>query len=466
MTLNSIESYGIGFQTKVISALLTDKPFLQNVNDILTDEYFGNLAQKWIINEVLKYYQNYHTNPTMDVLKVEMKKVENEVLQLSIKEQLREAYRSSDESDLTYVKVEFTNFCKNQQLKKALLGSVDLLKAGDYDSIRQLVNNALKSGQNKDVGMVYEKDIELRYREDNRCPIAFPWKTFNNITQGGYGKGDLVLIFGSPKGGKSWAVIAMAAEAAKQGFNVVYYALELGESYVGKRFDAYFTGIPVDQIDKHRDKVEEIMASIPGKIIIKGYPPKRASLDTIEQHLDQLQNQNDFKVDAVFIDYLDLLKNRNKTRLERKDDTDDIFTDAKGLAKEREIPIVSPSQANRSGAEKEILESTHIAGSFDKLMIGDIVISLARGRVDRLNGTGRWHFMGNRYGLDGVTYFTKIDTSTGRMEVDEEQYDVEGPPENQPFSPKNNGNINPDEKNFLKKKFKELENNFDFLVTK
>ena len=113
MTLSSIEGYGISFQTKVISALLTDKPFLQNINDVLTEEYFNNTAQKWIITEVLKYYQKFHTNPTMDVLKVEMKKVENEVLQLSIKEQLKEAYRSSDESDLTYIKQEFSNFCKN-----------------------------------------------------------------------------------------------------------------------------------------------------------------------------------------------------------------------------------------------------------------------------------------------------------------------------------------------------------------
>ena len=85
MTLNSIESYGISFQVKVISALLTDKPFLQNINDVLTEEYFNNLAHKWIINEVLKYYQKFHCPPTMDVLKIEMKRVDNEVLQLSFK---------------------------------------------------------------------------------------------------------------------------------------------------------------------------------------------------------------------------------------------------------------------------------------------------------------------------------------------------------------------------------------------
>lgn len=77
MTLNQLESYGIGFQTKVLSALLTDKPFLQNINDVLTEDYFPNVSHKWIINEVLKYYEKYHTNPTMDVLKVEMKRIDN-----------------------------------------------------------------------------------------------------------------------------------------------------------------------------------------------------------------------------------------------------------------------------------------------------------------------------------------------------------------------------------------------------
>ena len=48
-------------------------------------------------------------------------------LQISIKDQLKQAYVASDE-DLKYVQEEFTNFCRNQQLKKALMSSVDLLK--------------------------------------------------------------------------------------------------------------------------------------------------------------------------------------------------------------------------------------------------------------------------------------------------------------------------------------------------
>ena len=80
----------------------------------------------------------------MDILKVELQKIENDVLKLSIKEQLKAAYESSDE-DLEYVQEEFSTFCKNQQLKKALLNSVDLLKAGDFDGIKHLVESCIKS---------------------------------------------------------------------------------------------------------------------------------------------------------------------------------------------------------------------------------------------------------------------------------------------------------------------------------
>jgi len=414
MTLSSLENYGIGFQTKVISALLTDKPFLQNVNDVLTEEYFSNSAHKWVVNEVMKYYHKYHTNPTMDVLKVEMKRLDNEVLQLSIKEQLKEAYRSSDESDLTYVKQEFTNFCKNQQLKKALLSSVDLLKAGDYDSIRSLVDGALRSGQDKNIGHEYNKDTESRYREEDRTPIPTPWNELNGLLQGGLGEGDFGLIFGNPGGGKSWSLVALGAYAVQAGFNVIHYTLELGESYVGRRYDSYFTQIPVNKITQHKDKVENATSLLPGELIIKEYPMGKASINTIESHIKKCIDL-DFKPDLIIIDYVDLLSSKRNNR-ERKDEIDDIYTCTKGLARELKLPIWSVSQVNRAGAKDNIIEGDKAAGSYDKMMIADFAISLSRQKKDKVNGTGRFHIMKNRYGMDGLTFNAKVDTSTGHIE--------------------------------------------------
>ena len=201
MTLQNLSAYGFAFQTKVVSGLLSDKEFLQSVHDIIQVDTFDNAAHKWIVEQILSYYDKYNTTPTMEVMKIEMKRVENEVLQLSIKEQLREAYKSTQD-DLHYIQQEFSTFCKNQQLKQALLSSVDLLHAGDYESIRYLVDKALKSGQDKSLGHEYAKDIESRYREDNRVAIPTPWAHINELLQGGIGSGDFGLIFGNPGGGK------------------------------------------------------------------------------------------------------------------------------------------------------------------------------------------------------------------------------------------------------------------------
>jgi replicative DNA helicase len=405
-----------------MGALLTDRDFLITISESLSDEFFENTSHQWIIKEILKYFNKYHTVPSMDAIKVEVQKIDNEVLKIAIKEQLVQAYRESEQTDIQYIKDEFLGFCKNQQMKKAIVTSADLLVTNDFDSIRQIILNALKVGEVRSIGHEYEKDVETRYREDNRGPIPFPWEVFNNLTQGGIGKGELGIVFGNPGGGKSWAVIAMAAHAAKLGYNVLYYTLELSETYVARRIDANLLNIPVDQITKHRTEVENIVSELPGKIKVKEFPSGKTTLDNIEQHVEQLKTQYEFIPDIIIIDYIDLLKNSARDRLEG---TEDIYTSIRGLARELGLPIVTPSQANRTGAKSDIIEGDNIAGSYSKLMIGDIVVSLARNRKDKLEGTGRWHIMKNRLGADGMTFASKIDTSTGHIEIYEDFLEIE-----------------------------------------
>jgi len=426
MTLNSISQYGIGFQIKVLSALLTDKKFLQNINDILSDEYFDNSAHKWIIQETLKYFYKYHTTPTLEVFKTELKKIDNEVLQVSVKEQLREAYQSSDD-DLTYIEEEFSNFCRNQQLKKALLNSVDLLKAGDYDSIRGMIDNALKAGQDKTIGHEYNKDVESRYRENHRVTIATPWSILNEALQGGLGGGDFGLIFGNPGGGKSWTLVALGGHAVKMGYNVVHYTLELGEDYVGRRYDAFFTNISVSKIQEYKDAVQTVTYDLPGNLVIKEYSPGQATISTIESHIEKCRNLG-FKPDLVIIDYVDLLSSKRRS-VDKKQEIDDIYISTKGLAKQLNLPVWSVSQVNRSGAKDNIIEGDKAAGSYDKMMVTDFALSLSRKKEDKVNNTGRFHVMKNRYGGDGMTYMASVDTSTGHIEIQSE-YDDDAPTNN------------------------------------
>jgi replicative DNA helicase len=453
MTLQNLSQYGIGFQVKVLSSLLTHKEFLLNIQDVLSEEYFDNQAHKWIIKEILKYYQKYHTTPSMDVLKVELKKIDNEVLQVAIKEQLREAYKASDE-DLKYIEEEFSGFCKNQQLKKALLTSVDFLNAGDYDSIRSMIDNALKAGQDKNMGHEYNKDVESRYREDHRKIVPTPWNTFNELLQGGLGNGDFGLIFGSPGGGKSWSLVALGGYAVKLGYNVLHYTLELGADYVGRRYDAFFTNISVQDITKHKPKIEETVAQLNGQLIIKEYPTGKASISTIESHVKKCIDL-DFKPDLVIIDYVDLLRSKKNNR-ERKDEIDDIYISTKGLARELNLPIWSVSQVNRAGAKDDIIEGDKAAGSYDKMMVTDVAISLSRKRQDKVNGTGRFHIMKNRYGMDGMTYSVKVDTSTGHFEVSSYLEEDDEPSSSQQSN--TFGGIDSSDKALIKQRFFELTN--------
>jgi replicative DNA helicase len=451
MTLQSIDEYGPSFQMKVISSLLTHKEFLQNINDVLSDEYFSNPAHKWVINEIIKYYEKYHTTISMDILKVEMKKLTNEVLKVSVKEQLREAYRA-DIEDLAYVQEEFSTFCKNQQLKKALLSSVDLLKAGDYDSIKYMIESAMKAGQDKNIGHEYKKDSESRYREDHRKIVPTPWGPINELVQGGLGNGDLGLIFGNPGGGKSWTLVALGGFAIQMGYNVIHYTLELSESYTGRRYDAFFTGISVDQLDQHKDKVDAVSAELPGELIIREFAMGKTTMSTIESHIQKVKDLG-IEPDLIIIDYIDLLSTR-KRNVDRKGEIDDIYTSTKGLARELNIPIWSVSQVNRAGAKDNIIEGDKAAGSYDKMMITDLSISLSRKKEDKVNGTGRLHIMKNRYGMDGLTFQVDVNTSNGQIAIGE-QYDEEADTV-APKSKHSNDNFDDLDRKMLSNKFFEL----------
>jgi len=70
------------------------------------------------------------------------------------------------------------------------------------------------------------------------------------------------------------------------------------------------------------------------------------------------------------------------------------------------------------GAKDSVIEGDKAAGSYDKMMVADMCFSLSRMKEDKVLGTGRWHVMKNRYGMDGMTYNLKMDTNNGHIEFE------------------------------------------------
>jgi replicative DNA helicase len=449
--LSKLEDYGNEFVNKVIYSFLKNRQFLLNIRDVVELEYFTHPGHYWIVDNILKYFDKYHINPTLEYFKIEVKKVENEILQTAIKEQLKSIYSLINE-DQEYVEKEFDNFCINQKLKKALLDSVELLNQGDFEGIRFNIEQAIKAGQDKNLGLEYVKDIERRYRDEERKIVPTPWTEINRLLQGGLGKGDFGLIYGNPGGGKSWCLVAIGCLALTLGYKVIHYTLELSEDYVGQRYDACLTSIPVQELKDHLEKLPEFLSKYENNIIIKEYPAKSASLSTIKAHHQKCKYLG-FDADVILLDYVDLLK-PPKSRKSNKEEIDDLYYGTKGLAKEIQIPLWSVSQVNRSGAREEVLEGDRSSGSYDKLMVVDFAMSLARTTKDKVKGTGRIHIMKNRYGSDGITYNVESNLSNGDIVFKGEFDDTQEYKSSKESS--SNNSINNNEKEILLSKFKDF----------
>ena len=154
---------------------------------------------------------------------------------------------------------------------------------------------------------------------------------------------------------------------------------------------------------------------LPGKLLIKYFPTKSASVHTIGAHLKQIELSG-VKPDIVLVDYADILMPTGNFR-EKRHALGNIYEDLRGLAGEFEVPIWTASQANRSALDEDVIEATKIAESYQKIMTADFVVSLSRKVEDKIGNTGRFHVIKNRFGPDGLTFPAKVNTNTGAVEI-------------------------------------------------
>jgi hypothetical protein len=214
---DKLSNFGYGFQVKIVASLLSDKAFLQQVADILLPDFFESESNQWIVDTIIKYFHDYKVPPTLDVFKIKVQDAGSDVLKASVIESLKDAFRHLESEDLEFVKEETLNFCKNQAIKRAILDSVQLLNRGQYEEIKATIDAAMKAGADKEVGHEYNTtaNVEARYKENVRSTINTPWPVINDLADGGFGKGELV-VFVAPAGiGKSWGIINVGAHEVK-----------------------------------------------------------------------------------------------------------------------------------------------------------------------------------------------------------------------------------------------------------
>lgn len=417
---NNLSHFGHSFQIKSIVCLMTKIQFMEQIFDIVDPRYYDNDAMKWIVKECVDYFLKYKKNITIDAFKVIINTIENDILKTSILETLKEVYQHIEATDLDFIQDETLDFFKNQKLKNAIVESVEILEAsGDFDSIKKLIDEALRAGMGRNIGHKYLDMIEQRYENMARDTVSTPWSLIDELMQGGLGGGELGVVVAPAGVGKSWILSKIGSHALREGKNVVHFTLELNEAYVGLRYDSIFTGIANQNLKYHQEKVTETLQQLQdndsGSLTIKHYPTKSASVNTLTSHIQKMISLGE-TIDLIVVDYADIMKDTSYAK-EVRHALGSIYEELRGLAGELNVPVWTASQANRSALEEDVIEASKVSESYQKVMTADFVISLSRKIGDKAADTGRFHIIKNRFGPDGLTYPAKINTNTGQIEI-------------------------------------------------
>ena len=229
------------------------------------------------------------------------------------------------------------------------------------------------------------------------------------------GRGELGVVIAPTGAGKSMALVHLGSHAIKNNKTVVHYTLELCDTVVASRYDSCITTIPLREVFHRKDEIYEEIKDLKGQLIVKEYPTKSASVETIRNHLERLR-QREISPEIIIVDYADLLRSRDK-KDEKRHQLESIYEELRAVAQEFECPVWTASQTNRGGLNAEVITMEAISEAFNKCFVADFIFSISRTIQHKNTNGGRMFVAKNRNGPDGLVYPIFMDTANVKIEV-------------------------------------------------
>ena len=412
--------FGKSFQESLCHLILDDRPFADQIFEVLDINFLELSYLRVFVTKIKQYKKKYGIHPTRKIM-TSILRTDISAEQDSVKKMLRDYYARvlSQEVDLKesgYIKDTALDFCKKQKLQEALLKSVPLLQKSSFDQVAKLIQDAIKLGTSNDLGYDYMADFEKRFEHKARNPVSTGWQTLDDMTKGGLGKGELGVVIAPTGAGKSMVLVHLGAKAVEAGKNVVHYTLELADTVVANRYDSCITGYHLNEVKVFKEQIYDKLKDLPGKLIVKEYPTRSASIQTIKNHLEKMKNQ-DFIPDMIIVDYADLLKPEGSSKEEKRHQLESIYEELRGISQEIGCPLWTASQTNRSGLNAEVITMEAISEAFNKCFVADFIFSVSRTIEDKGTNGGRIFVAKNRNGPDGIIYPIFMDTSNVKIKV-------------------------------------------------
>ncbi len=343
-------------QFQIINKILQTKDYsLISMNNLTEDHFFQYRAE---FNFIKNHYDKFRVVP--DRLTFLNTFSDFDVTDVSepdayLLEQLMKDYNTS------YMATGFNKI-------KKLIESGHIDEAADYFS---KMPEGLQQGATmtctslfKDTSR-YDRYMD-RLQNKNNYYLSTGFRELDNMIGGIDLQNENMVIAARTGVGKSWTLIKMAVEAAKQGKNVGMYSGEMAVDKVGYRVDTLLGHINNQAITrgndldpsvpiKYKQYLDNLQYNMPGdfKVLtpqdIAG-PATVAALRTfIEKH----------NLDILFVDQFSLLEDTSKAKTTHEK-VANISKEIKNLQVLTGIPIISVSQMNRTKEEDGEQDTTQI----------------------------------------------------------------------------------------------------------
>lgn len=420
MEKENFSRYGKTFQESLCHLILKDRPFADQIFEVLDVGFLELKYLQVFLSKIVEYRKKYGVHPSTSVMKTIVRtgldsypehiKVRTRDFLASI---LVESRGIESEE---FVKETSLDFCRKQKLKEALIQSVKLINKSSFDEVSKVINDALKLGTDNNLGYDYLMDFEERFQEKNRSPVSTGWSEIDGLCKGGLGSGELGVVIAPTGAGKSMVLAHLGAEALKLGKTVVHYTLELADTVVASRYDSCITKVALSDLRNFKEKVYDELSNLPGKLIVKEYPTRSASIQTIKSHLEKMKTHG-HEPDLIIVDYADLLKPTTFLKDEKRHQLESIYEELRGLSQIHNCPLWTASQTNRSGLNAEVITMEAISEAFNKCFVADFIFSLSRTIDDKSVNGGRVFIAKNRNGPDGMVYPIFMETKDVTIKV-------------------------------------------------
>lgn len=413
LVLGSLE-----YQEKVVQGILNDHEYAEQMADIISSKFFTKNYLKEIVDCTYDYKKKYNSYPSFGLLEDYIcKKDITELIKgqmLSYIDKIKDRPLNG-ESD--YIQDTSLDFCRKMIMKDGMVKALDALDDNKFDDIVKIVMDSAAKGAVKDCGHEYISGLQYRCEKSVRNTLQTPWPSMDRVFNGGWERKSLVTFMAPTGVGKTHALCCVSADAISKGYNAVYITLEIQEYKIGLRHDAFFSGVKINKIQDEHDVVKDkVLNSVRGKLFIKEYPVKGASVQTIRNYLNKLKSLYDFEPDVLVVDYAGLLKIPS-TQQDKRIGLGEIYEDLRALAQEKNLVCITADQTNRKGVTADLITPEFMADSYDKAQVCDVIIGFSRSIEDQNVNQGKFYIAKSRFGGQGAIFRIGMNPSTVKIMV-------------------------------------------------